>query len=368
MLDTSADAGVPTPRPRSPRSPAVTTLLLAPVYAALSLVILKGKLAATPAWFDGTLERNHHLLMAFDYTNNEQSRLLQFLVPEGISRVSGLSVRHAYLLQRWLWVALALILFHLYLRRWFSDGAAFAGSCFLAAVFPLTYRNDLQESAPLLMVTFLLGLWAIRADRPWWFAGALLIGALTNETTLVLPVVFFFNRLRGWRPGSLWAAGWRTVAVAVPAFVATGVIRYITRDQEHLGGAWHWGENLRGIRTELTLSPFDWYQASYLYIFFIFGALWVYAYVHFRRHDRFVRATLLMVPLFVVPNLITGIIGEVRQMLPLAFVVIPAAMMALFPDDVRRESAQPSGESDSEPPVEVVIDRVEAATRSSVSR
>ena len=345
------------------RSGGLSIALLGLVYAGLSFVFLTGKLSTTPAWFDGTLERNHQLLLHWDYTNNEQSRLLQFLIPEGFHRVLGLSVRHAYLLQRWLWVALALLLFHLYLRRWFSDAAAFAGASFLAAIFPLTYRNDLQESAPLLLVTFVLTLWAIRADRPWWAACVLLIGALNNETILVLPVVFFFNRLRGWRPGSLWAAGWRTVAVAAPALAATGVIRYVTRHQEHLGGAWHWTENLRGIRTELALSPWDWYKASYLYIFFIFGALWIYAYLPYRRVDRFVRATLLMVPFFVLPNLITGISGEVRQMLPLAFVIVPAAMMFLFPNDVKPAEEPEGSEADDEQPVEVVVDRVEAGSR-----
>src|ERR1051325_9541384 len=74
------------------RSGGLSIALLGLVDAGLSFVCLTGKLSTTPAWFDGTLERNHHLLLHWSYTNNEQSRLLQFLVPEAFHRVLGLSV------------------------------------------------------------------------------------------------------------------------------------------------------------------------------------------------------------------------------------------------------------------------------------
>jgi hypothetical protein len=46
-----------------------------------------------------------------------------------------------------------------------------------------------------------------------------------------------------------------------------------------------------------------------------------------------------MVPLFVVSHLVTGIVREVRQMVPLAFVIIPAAMLWLFPGSAEGEGA-----------------------------
>src|SRR3954469_23408974 len=81
-----------------------------PVYFFLALINLTAKLNVSPTWFDGTLERNHYLLLAFNYTNNEQSRLFQFLIPEALIRLLGLTVEHAYLVQRWIfvWVAFSL--------------------------------------------------------------------------------------------------------------------------------------------------------------------------------------------------------------------------------------------------------------------
>jgi hypothetical protein len=41
------------------------------VYAFSSFLELRSKLQVTPAWFDGTLDRNHAVLLAYQYANNE---------------------------------------------------------------------------------------------------------------------------------------------------------------------------------------------------------------------------------------------------------------------------------------------------------
>jgi hypothetical protein len=109
------------------------------IYFSLSFLDLVLKLRATPAWFDGTLDRNHPALLAFDYVQNEQSRILQFYIPEAIIRVSGMSVQHAYMVQRWFFVGLSFTLFHLYVRRWFSKPLALAAVVLLAAILPFSF-------------------------------------------------------------------------------------------------------------------------------------------------------------------------------------------------------------------------------------
>src|SRR5690606_11401055 len=125
----------------------------------------------------------------FEYTNNEQSRLAQYGIPELFVQAFGCHVETAYIIQRWVFVAVAFVCFHLYLRKWFSEAFCFLNVVLLAAVMPLTYMDHLQESAPLLMVTFLLGLWAIRENRLGTFSLLLLVGAINNETMLILPLV-----------------------------------------------------------------------------------------------------------------------------------------------------------------------------------
>lgn len=306
--------------------------LFAWLYAFLSLLVLRSKLMVTPAWFDGTLDRNHAALLAFQYTNNEQSRVLQWAVPEFLVRTFGVSVQHAYMLQRWAFVAAAYILFHAYLRRWFSRELAFAAVALLAATLPFSFMNDLQESFALLLTTTVAALWAIRDGSSWLVAAVLLVGALNNETILALAAVYFVDRFRTWSLSSLWQAAWRTIAVGAPAVIYTAWIRYVTRDRPHLGGARHWGDNVHGILTDLQQNPLDYPRAAYLSIFFVFNVLWIFACLRISDKPRFVRATLILIPAFVIPHMLTGIIYEVRQMVPLGFVVIPAAFFWIFRD------------------------------------
>ncbi len=123
--------------------------------------------------------------------------------------------------------------------------------------------------------------------------------------------------------------------MAAPAFVYTVWIRYLTRDRPHLGGASHWEEKSTGdFGGDLHLNVLDYPGAFYLGVIFIFNVLWVYAFLRFREKPKFVRATLLLIPAFLIPHMITGVIMEVRQMIPLGFVVIPAAMFWMFSDEL----------------------------------
>ena len=90
------------------------------------------------------------------------------------------------------------------------------------------------------------------------------------------------------------------------------------------------------------MSPFLYWQAVFLYIFFIFGLLWIFAYLKFKNKPLFLRRASLMVPLFVVCHLLTGKIEEVRQMLPLAFIIIPMGMIYMFPE-LKNDNCKESG-------------------------
>jgi len=128
------------------------------------------------------LADHHRLLMKFQYYNNEQSRFFQYLLPELLHRLTRISIPSSYAFLRFVFVFAAFLAFHQFLRKWFSTATSFAGVLFLAASIPLTYRNDLQESAPLLMLLFVLDLWAIRENHDFLYVGILLLGGgFTNE-------------------------------------------------------------------------------------------------------------------------------------------------------------------------------------------
>ncbi len=303
------------------------------VYAFVALINLRLKLSLAPAWFDGSLISNHQQLLAFKYANNEQSRLLQFYIPEAFHRLLGLSVAHAYMLQRWLFVLMAFSCFHFYLRKWFGTKLAFAGVLFLAAIMPLAYFNELQESTPLLLLTFLLALWAVREHRHGWYVAVMTMGAANNETVLILPAVFFFYNFKRFEFGHLLRLSLRTLAGALPAYIVFGVIRYINWNRPRLAPAWQWPNNIHGIWEQLGTSPLEYWAAVNFYILFIFGAFWLYAFLNYEKKPLFLRRAALVIPLFILAHLLTSIIAEVRLMLPLSFLIIPMAFFYLFPEN-----------------------------------
>ncbi|MCF7791346.1 MAG: hypothetical protein K9M56_05035 [Victivallales bacterium] len=302
------------------------------IYFILSFIHIRVKLAIAPNWFNGKLEFCHNLLLNFQYTNNEQSRLLQFYIPEFFHRLFGLSIFHSYLLQRWLFVFLALYFFHWFLKKWFKEEGCFICVIFLTAVTPLTFYNHLQESAPLLSLTFLLCLWAIREDHKILYCLILIFGTINNETILFMPAIFFFYNFKGFSLKKFLNSAADTVFWALPAYLTFGYIRYLTRGCKHLGNILKIPDNLHGLSLCLQLSPLDYWKAFYFFFIFLYGCFWVFAYLKFREKPFFLRRALLTVPLFIIPHFITGIIAEARQMLPIGFILIPAAVIYLFPN------------------------------------
>lgn len=314
-------------------------LVFTPVFFCLSLTNLVLKIHLVSWYTDGTLEGKHHLLMAFQYFNNEQSRLLQFLVPEFFHRVFGIYIVTSYALARLLFVFLAFLAFHFYMRKWFSPAESFAGVVVLSGSMAITFLiQDTQESAPLLMLLFVLGLWAMREKKDLLFGTLLLVGGgLTNESMLALAAAYFFFRLTSFYFKDILRTGGATILVSAPAFLTQGLIRYINRSQPHLGGAFHLFENLRGLYFVL-INPIKpiFNHGYFIYPLLIFSIFWIYAAIGYRRSPRFLQAVFWMMPLFIVANLITGLINESRQMIPLGFIIIPMSMFLLFPSALPR--------------------------------
>jgi len=179
---------------------------------------------------------------------------------------------------------------------------------------PITYHNHLQESAALMSLTFLAALWALRERNDLLFLIILILGGINNETTLFLPSIYFFINYKKSNFTTLCKLGLRTLLMALPAFIIVGIIRYINIDRPHLGGAFHLYENMLHLyRPLLTLNVF-----------------WFLAFLFFKNKPLFLQRSLLTVPLFIIPHLITGVITETRQMLPLAMIIIPASMFSLI--------------------------------------
>ncbi len=321
-------------------------LVFVPAYFFFSLTDLVIKLRLTPEWTDGTLDGIHQRLMAFQYTNNEQSRLFQFLIPEFFRRTFSLTIPSSYALARLLFVFLAFVAFHFFLRKWFSQVESFAAVAVLSGSMAISFLIfDLQESAPLLMLLFILGLWVLREKKDLLFCLLLILGGgLTNETMLIMAAGYFFWRIPSFKASAILKTGVATGLLALPAFLVQGGIRYINRNQPHLGGFYHLPDNLAGIWSEIR-DPIDAiFHGMYIYPFLIFSIFWIFAAFGYSRSPAFLKAVFWLAPFFIAGNLITGIITESRQMIPLGFIIIPMAMFFIL----RKEVAGPPATLDAE--------------------
>jgi hypothetical protein len=201
---------------------------------------------------------------------------------------------------------------------------------------PLTYTGDVQESAPLLMLLFVLGLWALQEYKTLWFELVLIVGSITNETLLILIAVYFFYHFHWIHPkkiDSLSAREFftlvgRTFVIALLPITITVLIRYITRDRPHLGGdIILWSENWQMVWSAIThFHIFDLYKSDYLFFILLFSIFWLYALLGYRTSGLFLQRAFWMVPLFLLAHFITGKIYESRQMIPLGYILIPMGL------------------------------------------
>jgi hypothetical protein len=121
--------------------------------------------------------------------------LAPFLLDAAI-RASGGHAMLVFLALRLAVIYAALVVTHLYLRRWYTGGTAFAGTVLLAALLPLTFTNSWAHPDSMVeLALFAAACWAIAGGREAWFLGLLIVASLNRETSGFLLVLYAWNRL-----------------------------------------------------------------------------------------------------------------------------------------------------------------------------
>jgi hypothetical protein len=230
----------------------------------------------------------------------------------------------AYFVIRSLAVALTLMVFDRYLRRWFSNGAAAAGALCLAAVIPFTYFRVVQESDTINLLIFVAAFWALAYERDALLLPLVAVGTLNRETTLMIPAVYFLARW-GWERRRQLAVRTLTLAGAW-ALIYGGVhLRYGHRPPY---------ADLAQVRAENFGS---WLPTLFAVAFL--GALWVLPFFVWKKAPPLLRRSLWLVPPFVALHYVVGVVQEARLFLPLTPILIPLSWWALFPEARQPEAA-----------------------------
>jgi hypothetical protein len=263
-------------------------------------------------------------------------RVLAPFVIDGAAAALGASLENAWYSTRLLFIFLAYVAVHAYLRTWFPPEVALAGVSVTAATLPLTFTNSWPhpDSMPELLL-FSVGALAVARRLDLLFAAALALAALNRETSAFLVllhgVALPVNRARALRT-ALFAFEWMTIYAGLR--MMRGIQHY---------NYWQAGRNL----ADLGLLPenYDPYYRAYAYFgLILFGPLLLLAAVKVRHAPPFARRCLLVVPCFVAVAFMFSSIIESRIFTPIYPLVLPAFMFGFFSGgDVPKGAASPPG-------------------------
>jgi hypothetical protein len=199
--------------------------------------------------------------------------------------------------------------------------------------------NHLQESSPLLLLTFLIGLWAIRDKKTVLLIGTFVIGGLNNETMLILPLAYFLFNFQSSDVTSLLKLAWKTFLISFPLIIIIVSIRYLTRNNPALAPLWQLPNNINNFK--------DGFKSGLLsasnFIFYLFNLFWLYAYLGLKHKPLFMRRLSIIIPAFVAVHLLVARLEETRLMLPLSFLIIPMGLWFIFYS--RPDASMPTGTS-----------------------
>jgi hypothetical protein len=251
-------------------------------------------------------------------------RVLAPFIIDGLADASGVSLEATWYGTRLLFIFLAYLALHAYLRTWFPPRIALAGVALTAATLPLTITNSWPhpDSMPELAL-FSLGAMAIARRNDGLFAIVLALAALNRETSAFLVALYFvaFPVTRDRLTRTLFL-GFEWLTIYAGLRILRGVQHY---------DYWQAGRNL----ADLALLPanYDPYYRGYAYFAIVlFGPLLALALRERAKLPSFARRALLVVPCFVAVAFTFSSIIESRIFLPLYPLVLPAFMFAVFGD------------------------------------
>ena len=263
-----------------------------------------------------------------------QWRLLGIYMVYGGQRLTGASPHTVdVVLKAVLLVASSTVLF-LFCRFYASESGALAAvALYLVATiagfsdqYTIYFTNDY-----VMVALFFAAVYAVRQEEYLLAAACAFVGSFAKETMLLIPVLIGLRFLRK-------RATIADVAIAVLAFVVpTVILRSIYRAPLGQWAWWHMAfTNVPFLQS--SLAAFVVTLKNNLKVALLYNVLWgVAAWAIVRTSDRFLKDLGVMSIVYLLMAYPVIYIRELRHFLPLAIVVLPAAMAEL-----ERVSARPA--------------------------
>ncbi len=238
-----------------------------------------------------------------------------------LARQTGWSMKSIWYATRLLGFWIALVVFHVYLRTWFDVPAAILGTFVVAATLPLTFTNSWghpDDVAELVLFTAA----CLAAARDWTvgFGVLLTLAALNRETSVFLVLLY-----------AMCAPLTRQRVIDTGAFAALWAVVYAGLRVER-GLQTYDPFQIRENWAFLKLLPpaYDPYYRRYAYFgLAIFGPIVAIAASAWGAAPRFMKASLVLVPLVIAVCFTFSSIIETRIFTPLFPLAVPPFLIGV---------------------------------------
>lgn len=243
-----------------------------------------------------------------------QYRILVPYLAEFLQRM-GIYFKESYVIIRAMADLLGAILFHIYLKKWFTTKVCVIGVLFYLGILPLVYpRSYFQSIDSLNFLFFLIGYILIRERKDIFLFPLLFISMFNRETSIILILVYLFFRFDELNIKQLGINVFLLFIISMGTYFG---IRSFYETSKPYSDFFYFFSNLK--------SPL-----SYIYTILLFNIFLFYAWYDFGNKPKFLRRSSLMIPFFLIIHWMISIVQEIRLFLPLIPIVIPLGLISMF--------------------------------------
>lgn len=240
-----------------------------------------------------------------------QYRILSYYLAEFLRKV-GVAFDYTYFIIRFAFTFLAILALHFFWIKWLKPTLCSIGVLFLLAIMSFTYMNYYhQPTDPLNLLFFIISFWLIRERKDYLLVPILFISIFNRETTILIPLVYFFYRYDELPLKKLFLRfGFISLSVLIP----------------YIGLKFIYGVKQYYCEAVMFYINFhDW--RSFYYPLILYSIFWFFAFVKIKQKPKFIKRSLLILPFFLLVHYWIAIAIEVRLFLPLAPLIIASALL-----------------------------------------
>lgn len=250
----------------------------------------------------------HYANMAGLAPSPLQQRVLSFLIPEILHQGIGLSILHAYLLERFVFLSLAGAAMFMLAVRFISTERSLTAIIIFFLFYNLSSLPHIQPSEEINIFIFALSYILIDSRRFGLLLATAAVGAAVKTTIIfIVPIYFIFSILtrRTWTRTILETS----ILASVIGAIAVGIALYYSGPRDYLGGFWQYAYNTKQI-AKLIPQSFPFIFISLIPMTCIF--------ISWKKQPIIIQATALACPLFVIGHYLISRVEEFRTFMPLA--------------------------------------------------